>query len=637
MLLSIESKVNGSRESTLLTPHFNDFKQNSMKYYRQLVLENILIIFLLTALGCSDIQNQQSNSSGINLVTIKNTKTNSTVYQINSEVKISFELTNTSNDKIDLKSAQIILENLENPNAPLISTFALMNDTTLDANENIKIENESIYRISGVVKNFPYGVFLQIENKRGATRKLYLTFFRVVSNNEDLTYDIERSDYDGLPVFTLQGGLSAEYTVQKSIASLAGGISHSWNVPSPGMGPAPIPSTPDFLERSVQKTVDLYDEQFGADTEFETVIISTGIPSGAYIGHCMKAPVLPIHYLVGAHTTKEVRTMLDYNESTGMKSYATMGHDYSLSTSQSVVWVKLLSLPLAYRQFMIDHKVKQVVFFGALGRGGESGARKLRDTNGQYESGSIYLMHFAGDKSEKYLGETIHDFDTAKLEPFDYISDWEAGVVEAQIDSIGAQIRNETTVNSVSLVTTDDAIHLWNMGTYLMLDLLKKNNLEFKGFSMNPYLIGHPVFETFKGYVPFLYWQGIDPQYHIDSRLKTVMADAVKHYYPEEKLNELTYWVNSTNNFGGASQGFTMAESLKTNNYKQIINNNYNESEVWNLDNGINSSSEIRAKEMIASDGWQSIKSWNQNLQFLSLQDIEELSQQFPDIKFIVK
>ena len=465
---------------------------------------------------------------------------------------------------------------------------------------------------------------------------VYLTFFRIADNDQNLTYTINSTDYHSLPVFTLHGGLSAEYTAQKAVAALAGGISHSWNIPAPGMGPAPLKSTPDFLERSLRQTVDFYDATFGKNEIFETVIISTGIPSGAYLARALNAPVLPIHFLAGVHTTKEIQTMLDYSEAQGTAAYATIGHDYSLSDHKAVAWIKLLSLPDSYRQFLIDHQVRNVIFHGALGLGGESAAKKLKDNNEHYGTGSIYLMHFAGNNSETYLSQTIRDFDTQNLGPLVQIADWEAGVIEQQVDYLSEEIKEKTSVGRIEFVTTRDAIHLWNMGTYMMLHLLKKNDLALKGISFNPYLIAHPVFETYRGYVPFLYWQGTLPPHHIDNRLTTLIQGAVAHYFPNTTFNELTCWVNSTNNFGGRDQGANMAKALQQNGFHRIVNNIYSLGEEWNPADGMESAVEVRADSLVQL-GVDQLQQWNQNLQYLTIADLKEIADHWTDVLVISK
>ncbi len=577
-------------------------------------------------------------------IRITRTFTDKTLYTAGDVVTLgSFDIANHSDVDLVVDTLSIKIGTTNSNGESVAVRKVIGTDYVVEAGNEITIPEAVIVEHEDVLSNTGYLVHAELKLKTVDTTKFlvqseeaYLTFFRMSGNKENLTYEITSSDFNSLPVFLLQGGLSAEYTVQKSAASLACGISHSWNIPGPGMGPAPILSTPDFLNRSIDKTIDFYNRNFGVDETFETVIISTGIPSGAYLARALNAPVLPIHFLVGAHTTHEIRTILDYSEQKGIEAYATVGHDYSLSSTKSVAWVKLLSMPEQYRQFMIDHNVKTVVFHGALGKGGESGAKKLRDDNEHYGSGSIYIMHFAGSDSEGYLRQTIRDFDTRKLGSFIYIADWEAGVIDRQVDGMADQIRQETSASSIEFVTTEDAIHLWNMGSYMMLNLLQKNNRELKGISLNPYLIGHPVFETFNGYIPFLYWQGFEPQHHIDTRLKGIIGDGINHFFPGVELEDLSFWVNSTSNFGGSAQGIKMVNTLEENGFGNVVKNNFSIGEIWDSSDGVNSVSEVRAQLMI-DQGLSELNAWNDDLDFLTIEDLKAISDIFPEILVIAK
>ena len=577
-------------------------------------------------------------------IQVTRTFTNKTLYAPSEGIELgSFTIKNNSGRNITIDSIILRIGVAHTNGVYVVSQNIEPSAYALETNDQVVIPERKIISPKHGLASNSYLVHADLvlkvpEDGRSfkQVQTAYLTFFRIAENADDLTYTIASSEHESLPVFTLHGGLSAEYTAQKAAASLAGGISHSWNIPKPGMGPAPIKSTPDFLQRSLQNTVDFYDNTFGSNQVFETVIISTGIPSGAYLARAVNAPVLPIHFLVGAHTMKEVQTMLDYSETQGTKAYATIGHDYSLSNNMAVAWIKLLTLPAQYQQFLIDHQVQNVIFHGALGLGGESAAKKLADENEHYGAGSIYIMHFAGSDSETYLKQTIRDFDRNKLGARINIADWEAGVIDPQVDEMSASIKEQTSVETVELVTTHDAIELWNMGTYMMLHLLKKNNLHLKGVSLNPYLIGHPVFETYEGYVPFLYWQGFDPQFHIDNRFNTVIQNAVKHYYPDTTFHELSCWINSTQNFGGTAQGINMSNTLKQNGYENIIDNNYVTGEEWLPSDGMESSVEVRTERLLQA-GVEEVQQWNEGLRFLTIDDLRDIANTWPDILVISK
>ena len=616
-----------------------------------LLIPSCFFSLILTACACSKenpnptpipvLETQLMDSASIEVM---RTFTDKTLYSPEASIKLQpFLVKNlTARDIIlDTMIINISIAHANEAKKVLQKTKAITRN--LEGNGQMEIPGLEIVRSDDGLGSNGYLVHADLilsvsENGQVFKQKeaAYLTFFRITERDDDLAYSIGSTSYDGLPIFTLRSGLSAEYTVQKAAAALAGGMSHSWNIPAPGMGPAPIKSSPDFLQRSLQQTIDFYENTFGESKIFETVIISTGIPSGAYLARAMNAPVLPIHFLVGVHTIKEVQTMLDYSETQGTHAYATIGHDYSLSNNTAVAWIKLLSLPTHYQQFLTKHQVRNVIFHGALGLGGESTAKKLKDSNDHYGTGSIYLMHFAGSQSETYLQQTIRDFEPQKLGSLINISDWEAGVIDQQVNSMSVDIKVNTAVQSIDFITTRDAIHLWNMGTYMTLHLLKKNNLELKGISFNPYLIGHPVFETFAGFVPFLYWQGFEPQHHIENRLNNVIEGAVKYYFPNTNFKALSCWVNSTENFGGSAQGLNMANALRQHGFEDIVNNDYTVGEEWQLTDGLQSPVEVRAQKLVET-GVEQLREWNAGLAFLTMEDIREIAGNWGEILVISK
>ena len=558
-----------------------------------------------------------------------------------------FSVSNKSDISIRIKNLKVKIKRLSTRNASFRHEYTLAENNILKAGETLKIQPTDIWVIPEDAKG-AYGIFIEysIESENTIKYKLneisgteYKTFIRISEKPELNTFDIFRSDYFGLPVYQLTRGLSAECSIQKAAACLEAGISHSWSLPL-----ASVNSTPQFLEESVKETVDFYNQNLGQDTQFETVVISTGIPSAIYLANTMKAPLLPLHFLVGAETVKEVKTILDYSNANGYPSYATLGHDYSISTTVGVAWIKLLDIPEAYISFIKDHNVKNIVFLGySGGSAGEVQARKVLDKRGKYDPGSIYLMYFAGASAETYLRQTIRDFDEVQLAGMTTVADWESGIIPAQSDNFSRSIRKHTSVTDIRLVTSNSDIALWDLGTYLMLAYLDKNRDNYQkdnpmaGISLNPYLIGHPFYESRMGYVPFLYWQGIDSNHHIETRLSTVIKSAINHYFPDASFNELSFWVNSTNNFGGSSQGIEMAKALKNRGYSNVIENNFTIDETWSPEDGINSPVELRAKELLEKYSVNELMEWKENMQPLLPDDLQKLTQLFNQIELINK
>lgn len=442
---------------------------------------------------------------------------------------------------------------------------------------------------------------------------------------------IDTFSHIGLPVYTLRGGLSAEYAVQKSLASLTAGVSHSWETPAPGAGPAPFTARPDFLARSIDATIAAYDAVLGAEEAVDTVVLATGAPSTPYIARTLGAPVLPLHFLTGAESISEVESVLD---GAVPAAYATLGHDFSLSTTQGVAWIKLLELPEAYRDFMIRRGVKRVVVFGASGTGwGESAARKLTDDSEHLGDGSIYLMQFAGPDADRNLRQTIDDYDPANLDPITAIPDWESAVSEGQVNGVLRDVSVGAPGVEVHHITTNAGdVPLWQLATHLSLAHYQKNEISVRGVSMNPYLIGHPFFESHQGYVPYLYWQGRDPAEVVGNGISRFLGGALQDHGFDVALDELSYWVNSTNNFGGPGQGQAVALALEQAGYASIVMNDFTADEEWDRSDGRAAPSEVRADILLSNSTPATLAQWNDGLEPLDVAEIEAMSSFFGDL-----
>lgn len=558
----------------------------------------------------------------------------------------SFVIENESSSQLELKDIKIIIRKLYGDTIP-VHEYELEKKISLKAGHKTQIDDTPIWKIPGNLEGV-FGIYLEYSIVKTTSGEAdyrknsfsdYITFIRISEKPELTLFNIERSEYKGLPIFKLSRGLSAEYSVQKAVASLAGGISHSWAMPL-----SPVESTPQFLEKSVKETVDFYNRQFGEEAPFETLVISTGIPSAVYLANAVHAPILPLHFLVGVETVKEMKTILNYANNNGYPSYAAIGHDYSISDSIGVAWVKLLNIPAEYIKFINDHKIKNVIFLGYSGNSdGEIQARKVKDDHDKYAPGSIYLMYFAGDMAETYLRQTIHDFDAIDMEELSTISDWESGIITDQTNNFSHSLKEKTGVEQISLLTSDSDVSLWELGTYVTLSYIHKNKSNYetanplKGISLNPYLIGHPFFETRMGLIPLLYWQSDNANSYVVNRLNTSLKEIILHYFPDTRLTELDFWINSSDNFAGYNKAINMSDALIKAGYQKIIKNDYRINEIWDTVDGMNSPSEKRALLLIESYSVPDLIKWRKSLYPLSFIDLEEMAGLHKEIKWIRK
>ena len=600
---------------------------------QKIILKHI-IIFIIGVVLCScskddgpsvPVEEEEILETDIELGFVR---TRNGDYSIGEQVELQpFSIDNTSKTKVKITEISAKIRGFGESNG-VLSTSMLSENIEIEVGKSFQVSSQSIFTIpQDFIKN-SYGIHIYIKFSDGAQREIYKTFFRVSDEQTFTTYRIDEEDYQGLPVFKLRGGLSAEYAVQKSVASFVSGISHSWTSPI-----EIVESTPDFLERSVDKTIEFYNQNIGDSTPIETVIISTGIPGVQYLANNMNGVVLPLHFLVASGTVKEAQTIVEQANNTGYSVYGTIGHDFSLSTTQSVGWIKLLGLPEQYKNFINNHQVKNVILLGhTVADDGETAAQKVADTRNRYEEGSLYLMRFLGVDSDAFLKQILSDYDDTRLASETKIADWEAGIVEEQITNITSDLKAETST-SVSTVTANDGVHLWNLGTYTSLALAKKNQSIFevggpaiRGISTNQYLLGNPGYEAYTRYIPFLYFAAFTAEYQYNNWLNTKIRSAVNSYFPGIVFNDLTFWTNDA----------SMGTLLKSEGYT-VNENNYAAGQQWDIANGLSSLTEVRAVDILNRTTPSGYKSWSESLDYLDLDDIQDVSNRFPEIKFTLK
>jgi hypothetical protein len=577
---------------------------------------------------------------------IKDCGTNSGSYGDGDTVRVSFRVLNNSASVIKVKAVTVAIRDLYKDDS-LVHKEELSAAFVIHPKDSLKFDSVGIWSIPSHAADHPYGVFITYTLADGSRPAKYGTFFRVVKPAMLTTFDIDRYNYHGLAVFALDGGMSAEYAVEKAGESLATGMSHSWKVNGPGSGPNPVYSTPRFLENSVKKTVAFYDSNFGSGTPFNSVVISTGIPSVPYLARAMRAPVLPLHFLVGANTVREIKTIVDEADRSGYPSYATLGYDGSMP-NVAVAWIKLLDLPGEYIDFLKRHHVKNVIILGATGSvGGEATAKKVisagdRSNKEKYAPGSVFILYPGGGSAvdTAALDERIKDIGSVVQQAdFTRIADWESGIIPEQVKNYSRAIRRSTTVKGVWFITGKDDGDLYKLATYVTLAFVHKNIRQFgedgtapvKGVILNPYLISNPVFESRFKYIPLVYWQGNPPKI-TSKELTEDVKGAISSYFPDVKLGNLDIWLNSSRNFGGAERANKLKRLLESEGFTDINSNDCSFDEIWDPSDGMHSPCETKAQELLKTVTPQDLKEWDSRLVPLAPMDLVDLAHRFPAI-----
>ena len=509
---------------------------------------------------------------------------------------------------------QIVLKNISQKGEPILAQSEEKLSWSIEKNDS----------------NATYSIGIFVE--RTMHEPEYVTCIRVASDSILTTYRIDKENFNGLNVYKLDGGMSAEYAVEKSLSNLTGNISQTWNI-GPGGGPSPVWSTSDFLEKSLQYTIQLYDRELGKDKELETIIISTGIPVTPYLSAALKAPVLPLHFLVSANSCREIQSILNYASQKGYSSYATLGYDASMA-GVGVAWIKLLDIPDEYTDFISRHRVKNVILAG-VGENvlGESYARRILPSPGigRYTPGSIYLQYtnHGSQQDMRTITANIVDYEIQKLDTVCMIADWESGILDQQIKSFGKKL-NQIHIDCYALTTPNNMINLYNLATNIALEYIKKNESLIKGpsqITFNEYLISEPMYELACGHIPLLYWQFVPPALTVQ-RLNDYTVRAINRVFPLTQVKKMKIHLN-------ARVGkYELAQELKENQYSHVTMRADHIEEIWNLTDGLNAPCEMIAYDITNHIGVSTYQANINQLQPLSINDITRLSNQVQGIQF---
>ncbi len=592
------------------------------------LLTAFLMIVCISGCSKTKLLTQQATKVDMNIEATEFIADKST-FKEGEKISISGKLHNQLNNKAVLRSLKLKIRNLSRGSS-FFSEIPIGEEVSIAGGGEYVIDSPDIWQVPADAEKDAYGIYLSFKDTLGQDTYIYLTFFRVVDDKKLSVYKIDRDNWNGVYIFKLDGGMSAEYAVEKSLENLGRGIAQSWDVNAPGSGPNPVYATPEFLVNSIAQTVNNYNNYLGSATPLESVIISTGIPSIPNISNTLKAPVLPLHFLVSSNTEKEIQSVLDYSNLNGVKCYATLGYDLSVPTA--VCWVKLLDLPPAYLSFIREHQVKKVYIIGSTGTtGGETRARQvINKSPGRYQSGSIYIL-YAGNTADDVatMRDKIRDYDELTLDNYNNISDWESGIISEQVSNISHALKIEAQCKAYS-VTAENLVNLYDLGTDVTLAYFKKNNIQVKGVTINPYLLSHPVYEARNGFVPYNYWQLSSAQSTVGAITNRV-KNAVLSYFPQTNFNNLSIWVNSSNNFGAATAAQNLITALKQNGYTNIRTNDYTQDEVWNPSNGMDAPCEKIANDILSDNGYFD---WNQRQSPLTTEEFSDVIGKIPGVIF---
>lgn len=443
-------------------------------------------------------------------------------------------------------------------------------------------------------------------------------------------FEIKQDKYQDLPVYTLSGGMSAEYGIEKALASLSSGISETWDVRDINGEPdlkdgGPVSIYPDatrfdFLKQAVNQTVKVYDQYLGANTTFETVIIGTGVANLPYLANAMKAPYLPLHFLVSIHSVAEVKRVLDTANAHGLPAFSMLGYDPSIKDI-AVAWIKLQELPAAYIEFIKRHKVKNIIIMGySEGTGGEIGAKRIwieGQTDEDYSPGSMYMM---GHGEEGTYKDLYRDYDYWNMGEEKITLDWEGGLTNTQVINF-SKVLPAPDFNTYVL-ETDNSANFYRWAVDVQLLLLKKNKQKPVEISMNEYLIGYPEYELWRGIVPYLYWQGID------STGKGLLAYTVNSFGGYKMKDIFPQGIGDVPVYMPAKADREAISDSLCRYFKSVTMGKWQKADIWDPADGMESYCELTAQYIVTQPGGaKAFADWNNKRAVLDFNDFNVMMQ----------
>ncbi|MEV6965319.1 discoidin domain-containing protein [Hamadaea sp. NPDC051192] len=578
-------------------------------------------------------------------VAVSAVHTDAAAYGNGSTPQLSYTLTNTTAAAVTVDHVYAIVWGLTDP---AYREFTEAESGVTMAAGTTHGHTGALWAVGAAMPAGAYGVFLRTVLSDGSSWENYQTFFRVPATGELHVFGIALDQYNTFPVYTMDGGLSAEYNVLKSVQELSQSAGPSWTTSAPGSGPNPVRATPGFLDAAIDATISSLDTALGSTRTFDTVAFAPGVQSAPYLTRAMQAPVLPLHFLVSFDSVYELKTVLDTANASGYSAYTTLGFDGSITPG--VAWIKLLALPTQYRDFLDRHNTQTVVMMGSSGSsGGENTARQVvwsGSAGTGFHQGDMYAIYPGGGSADdiSLLNSHIPDFSDLPLESGTRtIQDWESGLVPEQVTAFNTAIAADVpAVTTRATFTAGSYYAVDNLGIYLAVAYYKKNETALavggqviRGVALNPYLVAHPFYESAEGELPVLFFQGESAKTIVEGRILNAAQTAVNAYFTGVDLTTLPVHVNTSKNFGGFANAGIAAKLTEYGFTGYTLGDNTID-EAWNPADGYAALGEqaVLGLDAVRTQGqWTT---WNNGLTPLTISDLQTIATHYAEAQVTV-
>ena len=214
------------------------------------------IIITLSALavtsGCKDLEVVDDGFRTI-MAQASDVKLNKVAYWPGDPVNCSFTLKNETNYPMDIHEVKVVIQNMDD-GGRVLAEKSVASNVQIESGQSVPVDAGTLYTLPATLKPSSFcAVRFILDFEEGVTTTIDGTYFRAINEQSLLTYDIQKTDYKGLPVYRQIGDMSSGFGVLKTMAAFDQGIAATMEE-APQGGTYPVAPTPEFLQRSVRKT-----------------------------------------------------------------------------------------------------------------------------------------------------------------------------------------------------------------------------------------------------------------------------------------------------------------------------------------------------------------------------------------------
>ena len=188
-------------------------------------ISSIIITFSALAImsGCKDSE-VVDDGFRTTMAKASDVKLNKVAYWPGDPVNCSFTLKNETNYPMDIREVKVVIQNLDDGGC-VLTEKSVASHIQIEPGQSVPVDAGTLYTLPAALKPSSFcAVKFLLDFEDGITTTIDGTYFRAVNEQSLLTYDIQKLDYQGLPVYRQIGDMSAGFGVLKTIVAFDQGI-----------------------------------------------------------------------------------------------------------------------------------------------------------------------------------------------------------------------------------------------------------------------------------------------------------------------------------------------------------------------------------------------------------------------------